>query len=96
MASGNVSSSSGSPGPSALSTSATANAEVEVSDAGLLVQLAGPRSDHLRILDREMGISSAIRGNRILLQGPAADVALAQRLIAELVSSFTTMPAMLP
>jgi phosphate starvation-inducible PhoH-like protein len=59
------------------------SADLEVADPGLLLRLTGPSGQHLRALEREYGISAGIRGNTILLRGPEAQVAEAERGLAE-------------
>ncbi len=49
--------------------------------------LAGPRNDNLRALEQEASITIGLRGNQIHLQGPADEVAFAERVLAELVAS---------
>jgi len=61
------------------------SSEIEVEDAGLLLKAFGPGCSYLESFERETGVNAGIRGNRILLKGPAADVARAERVIGELV-----------
>jgi phosphate starvation-inducible PhoH-like protein len=70
------------PVPSA-SDAVKASSEVEVDDARLLLELAGPRNEKLKALERECGVGVGLRGNKILLEGPAESVALAERFLAE-------------
>lgn len=58
--------------------------DVEVTDTDLLLRLAGPNSAHLRALQREFGVSMGLRGDTIHLHGAAEDVALVERVLAEL------------
>ncbi|MEZ4393067.1 MAG: PhoH family protein [Polyangiales bacterium] len=67
--------------------SVQASAQVEIDDQRLLVALCGPRNEHLRLLEQEAGISIGQRGNQILLQGGAEEVAFVERVIAELCGS---------
>ena len=60
-----------------------ATSELEVDDASVLLALCGPRSERLKILEREAKVEIGLRGNRIFLQGDAAHVALAERFLAE-------------
>jgi phosphate starvation-inducible PhoH-like protein len=60
-----------------------ASSEVEVDDTRLLRALAGPQNDRLRVLEREAGVAVGLRGNKILLEGGAEEVALAERFLAE-------------
>jgi phosphate starvation-inducible protein PhoH and related proteins len=57
--------------------------EVEVDDPHVLLGLAGARNENLRTLEREAKISVGLRGNKVLLEGDAEDVALAERFLAE-------------
>ncbi|MCC7537764.1 MAG: PhoH family protein [Deltaproteobacteria bacterium] len=61
-----------------------ATAEIEIDDAELLRALAGPGNENLRAIESSLGIETGQRGQTIHLQGATADVALAERLIAEL------------
>jgi phosphate starvation-inducible PhoH-like protein len=63
--------------------SVQASSELEVDDTGVLLALAGRDSEKLKILERETGVSVGLRGNTILLEGNAVDVALAERFLAE-------------
>jgi phosphate starvation-inducible PhoH-like protein len=60
-----------------------ATSELEIDDARLLLALAGPHNEKLKILEREAGVSVGTRGQKILLEGDAADVALAERFLSE-------------
>jgi phosphate starvation-inducible protein PhoH and related proteins len=60
-----------------------ASSELEVDDTRILLALAGPRNERLKILEREARVTVGLRGNRILLEGDAANVALAERFLAE-------------
>jgi phosphate starvation-inducible PhoH-like protein len=69
--------------PQTSSERVKSSSELEVDDTRVLLALAGPRSDKLKILEREAGIAVGLRGNKILLEGDAEDVALAERFLAE-------------
>jgi phosphate starvation-inducible PhoH-like protein len=58
-------------------------ADVEVLDTQVLVALAGPGNEHLKMLERTLGVASGVRGNVIRLSGDAEKVALAERFLAE-------------
>jgi phosphate starvation-inducible PhoH-like protein len=60
-----------------------ASSELEVDDSRVLLALAGPHNERLKILGREADVSVGLRGNKILLEGEAAHVALAERFLAE-------------
>jgi phosphate starvation-inducible PhoH-like protein len=54
-----------------------------VDDTRVLLALAGPRNERLKILEQEASVSVGLRGNKILLEGDAENVALAERFLAE-------------
>jgi phosphate starvation-inducible PhoH-like protein len=60
-----------------------ATSELEVDDARVLMALVGPRSEKLREIERETNVACGFRGNKILLEGDAEGVALAERFLAE-------------
>ncbi|MFO0602970.1 MAG: PhoH family protein [Polyangiales bacterium] len=66
---------------------APSTAQVEVADQAVLVALCGPRNENLKVLEQETGAAIGQRGNQVHLQGDAADVAFAERVIAELTQS---------
>lgn len=66
---------------------ATATAQLEIDDTGVLMALAGPRNDNMRALEQEASVTIGLRGNQIHIQGPADEVAFAERVLAELVAS---------
>src|SRR5215472_10465805 len=57
--------------------------ELEIDDNHVLFALCGPRNERLALLEREAGVEAGLRGNTIFLSGPAGDVALAERFLAE-------------
>ncbi len=59
--------------------------DVEVTDAGLLLRLAGPNGAHLRVLADELDVALGQRGETIHIRGEAAAVALAERVLAQLI-----------
>ncbi len=59
------------------------SSELEIDDARILVAMAGPRNERLKVLEREAGVTVGLRGNKILLEGDAENVALAERFLAE-------------
>jgi phosphate starvation-inducible protein PhoH and related proteins len=69
--------------PSGSSEGVKISSSLEVDDARVLFALAGRDGEKLKILEREAGISVGMRGNAILLEGPADEVALAERFLAE-------------
>ena len=68
----------------APSDAAVTTADVEVTEPDLLLQLSGPSGTHLRVLEREIGLSVGLRGHTIHLHGALRQVELAERVIAEL------------
>lgn len=66
---------------------ANVSAQVEIDDTAVLTALVGARNDNLRALEQEANISIGMRGSQILIQGPPDEVALVERVIAELIVS---------
>jgi phosphate starvation-inducible PhoH-like protein len=69
--------------PASPSDRVRATSELEVDDARVLLSLAGTRNEKLKALEREAGVVVGLRGNKILLEGDAQNVALAERFLAE-------------
>ncbi|MAQ15903.1 MAG: phosphate starvation-inducible protein PhoH [Sandaracinus sp.] len=63
----------------------TTTADVEVSDQDLLLRLTGPGEAHLRLLEKELSVSMGLRGDTIRIQGDSENVAVVERVLAELV-----------
>jgi phosphate starvation-inducible PhoH-like protein len=63
--------------------SVQAASQLEVDDTKVLLALSGRDSEKLKAIERETGVSVGLRGNTILLEGNAVDVALAERFLAE-------------
>ncbi len=55
-----------------------------------MVSLLGPGDSHLALIERAFDAEIHVRGNRIALQGEAGEVALAERLLDELVTIIRT------
>jgi phosphate starvation-inducible PhoH-like protein len=55
-----------------------------------MVSLLGPGDEHLRVIERSFDAEVHVRGNRITLQGEPGDVALAERLLDELIALIRT------
>jgi len=55
-----------------------------------MVQLLGPGDDHLALIERSFDLRLHVRGNRITLEGEPGEVALAERLLDELVTLIRT------
>ena len=60
-----------------------ATSELEVDDTRVLIALVGPQNEKLKALERAANVSAGLRGNKILLEGDAEAVALAERFLAE-------------
>ncbi len=67
-----------------VASGSTTTADVEVTDPDLLLRLAGPGGEHLRVLERELGVAVGLRGDTLRLQGDAEDVAMVERVVGEL------------
>ncbi|HEY3819598.1 MAG TPA: PhoH family protein [Polyangiaceae bacterium] len=65
------------------SASPTASSELEVEDTSVLLVLAGPRNEKLKAIERELGVAIGLRGNTLLLEGDASEVALAERFLTQ-------------
>jgi phosphate starvation-inducible PhoH-like protein len=61
-----------------------ANTQLTFEDNSLAQALYGEHSKHLAIISRSLGVKHHVRGNQVTLQGPEADVRLAQRVLQEL------------
>jgi phosphate starvation-inducible PhoH-like protein len=55
-----------------------------------MVSLLGPGDDHLSLIERSFDLTIHVRGNRITLDGDRGEVALAERLLDELVTLIRT------
>jgi phosphate starvation-inducible PhoH-like protein len=55
-----------------------------------MVSLLGPGDDHLSLIERSFDLTIHVRGNRITLDGDPGEVALAERLLDELVTLIRT------
>src|SRR5215467_10995934 len=55
-----------------------------------MVSLLGPGDDHLGVIERSFDLKVHVRGNRITLEGEQGEVALAERLLDELVTLLRT------
>jgi phosphate starvation-inducible PhoH-like protein len=55
-----------------------------------MVQLLGPGDDHLALIERSFDLRVHVRGNRITFEGEPGEVALAERLLDELVTLIRT------
>ena len=66
-----------------MSETVKSSSELEIDDARVLLSLVGPRNERLKALERAANVSVGLRGNKILLDGHAENVALAERFLAE-------------
>ena len=55
-----------------------------------LVSLLGPADEHLALIEKAFDADIHVRGNRITLQGEPGEIALAERLLDELVTIIRT------
>jgi phosphate starvation-inducible PhoH-like protein len=69
--------------PHNSSETVRSSSELEIDDARVLLSLVGPRNERLKALERAANVSVGLRGNKILLDGNAENVALAERFLAE-------------
>jgi phosphate starvation-inducible PhoH-like protein len=60
-----------------------ASSELEVDDNRVLLALVGPHNEKLKALERAANVTAGLRGNKILLEGDASSVGLAERFLAE-------------
>ncbi|WP_237089646.1 PhoH family protein [Nocardioides dokdonensis] len=61
-----------------------------------MVSLLGPGDEHLATIERTFGAVVHVRGNRISMEGDPAEIALAQRLLEELVTIIRTGQGVTP
>ena len=61
-----------------------------------MVSLLGPGDEHLAIIERSFGADVHVRGNRVTLYGEPGEVALAERLLDELVAIIRTGQGVTP
>jgi phosphate starvation-inducible protein PhoH and related proteins len=66
-----------------MTTSAEVTAEIELHDPRCLHQLTGPGNQHLKTLEKHLGVELGSRGNVLRLGGPAERVAFAQRFFEQ-------------
>ena len=55
-----------------------------------MVSLLGPGDEHLALIERSFGADVHVRGNQITLTGDPGEIALAERLLDELVTIIRT------
>jgi len=69
---------------SARAKSEEASAQIVFDDNQLVQQLAGARSSHLKIIEKQLDVRIHLRGNQFSIAGEEAHVELTERLLAEL------------
>jgi phosphate starvation-inducible protein PhoH and related proteins len=69
---------------------------VDVPNSVNMMSLLGPNDEHLAILERVFDADLHVRGNRVTLRGQSAELALAERLIDELVAILRTGQGLTP
>ena len=80
----------------APSRPAEARTTVAVPSSIDMVNLFGPGDEHLALLERSFQVDVHVRGNRVTLSGPPAEVALAERVLEELVALLRTGQGLSP
>lgn len=73
----------------------TVTVDLEVADRDLLLRLTGPGGELLRTLESEWGVSAGVRGNQLLLRGPAEAVEHAERSATEILDQLAKNPKLL-
>ena len=63
---------------------------VDVPNSINMVSLLGPNDEHLALIEAEFDADIHVRGNRVTLRGESSELALAERLIDELVTILRT------
>ena len=69
---------------------------VDVPHSINMVSLLGPNDEHLALIERGFDADVHVRGNRVTLRGESAELALAERLIDELVTILRTGQGLTP
>ena len=75
---------------------ATAEHVVVVPDGVNMVSVLGPGDEHLDLIERAFEAAVHVRGNRITLDGEPGEVALAERLLDEMVTMIRTGQGVTP
>ena len=60
------------------------SADVEIVDRDVLLRVTGPSESHLRILEKELGVSLGLRGHTVRVHGVPEAVALGERVLTEI------------
>jgi phosphate starvation-inducible PhoH-like protein len=82
--------------PSNQPTAASTQHPVTVPQSINMVSLLGPGDEHLRLMEKAFGADIHVRGNQVTLTGKPEDVALAERVIDELVTIIRTGQGVTP
>ena len=69
---------------------------VDVPNSVNMVSLLGPNDEHLSLIESRFDADVHVRGNRVTLRGQSAELALAERLLDELVSILRTGQGLTP
>ena len=69
---------------------------VDVPNSVNMVALLGPNDEHLALIESGFDADVHVRGNRVTLRGPSHELALAERLIDELVTILRTGQGLTP
>src|SRR5438874_10103394 len=82
--------------PSNQSSAPTTQHPVTVPQSINMVSLLGPGDEHLRLMEKAFDADIHVRGNQVTLTGKPEDVALAERVIDELVTIIRTGQGVTP
>src|SRR3712207_9247490 len=69
---------------------------IEVPHSINMVSLLGPNDEHLSLIESGFDADVHVRGNRVTLRGESSELALAERLIDELVTILRTGQGLTP
>jgi len=89
----------GPPGPSMTETTNRRDQPqhiVDVPNSINMVALLGPNDEHLALIEAEFDADIHVRGNRVTLRGQSSELALAERLLDELVTILRTGQGLSP
>src|ERR1700759_3313002 len=82
--------------PSNQPTQAQTQHPVTVPTSINMVSLLGPGDEHLRLMEKAFSADIHVRGNEVTLTGAAAEVALAERVLDEVVTIIRTGQGVAP
>jgi phosphate starvation-inducible protein PhoH and related proteins len=69
---------------------------IDVPNSINMVSLLGPNDEHLAIIEKAFDADIHVRGNRVTMRGESAELALAERLLDELVTILRTGQGLTP